>query len=158
MGCQPRDVRPHAAVEARKSFAMGSAGVSSVTRIQAAVVIGGGDQRLLGEDGGLGAVERRGQVDRERDDERRGHGRDFAPGIDAPPIPAQQVDAAGSGADFQQHFPAGTNRRKLPGNAGGENHEQDRDPARDGNVVALRRGRAARSGDRNPKPGRNFPS
>ena len=61
----------------------------------------------------------------DRNDEARDHGRDFAPGVDAPPIPAQQQHAAGSGAGDEQQFPRagdGIEVERHHGRDDGEKH------------------------------------
>src|ERR1700677_2103847 len=44
------------------------------------------------------------------------HSGNFAPSVNAPPIPAKHVHAAGAGADLKDSLPARPNRSELRGN------------------------------------------
>ena len=106
-----------------------------------------GGENILGENYGVRAGEkswtvnqRVGQtfpVQREGGGERGDHCGNFAPGVNAPPIPAKHVHAAGAGADLKDNLPAGTNRSELRGNVAGGDDEQDGDELRDVNVVTF---------------------
>src|ERR1700722_13183935 len=109
----------------------------------------GGEQRggenVFGENHGVGAGEERravnqrvGQtfpVQRERGGERGSHRGNFAPSVDAPPIPAKHVDAAGAGADLEDDLPAGANGGELRGNVAGGDDQENGDELRDVHVV-----------------------
>src|ERR1700722_11017139 len=98
----------------------------------------GGEQRcgenVFGENHGVGAGEKSwtvnkgvGQtfpVQRERGGKSGDHCGNFTPSVNAPPIPAKHVDAAGAGANLQDDLPAGTDRSELRGNiASGDDQE-----------------------------------
>src|SRR5579862_6750736 len=94
-GLPAADVRPDAGVEADQ----GGWGLGFCEHGDGDPGDGCDDGRrkgLAGEDAGLAAVEWRSEVDDQRGHESCRHRGDLAPGVDAPPIPPQQVDAAGA--------------------------------------------------------------
>src|ERR1700733_12092456 len=111
----------------------------------------GGEQRggenVFGENHGVGAGEeswtvnqRVGQtfpVQRERGGKSGDHCGNFAPGVDAPPIPAKHVNTAGAGADLEDDLPAGANGGELRGNVTGGDDQKNGHELRDVDVVAF---------------------
>ena len=92
------------------------------------------------------------------DHRRRGHGRDFRPGVDAPPVPAQQVHRSRARADVDHHVPTARHRVHDVGNRRAHDHQPHGRDFGSGHVVLVRSHGAPRSGDRNRSPGRTTPS
>src|SRR5581483_7882019 len=92
------------------------------------------EQTLGGADGD--AVPREDEK-HDRDDEGADHGDDLAPGVDAPPEPAQQVEQAGAGADLQDQVEAALRGLEEEDEGGGEDEEEDGGDAPGEDVVAL---------------------
>ena len=82
-----------------------------------------------------------GHQEDDRDQERAGHRDHLAPGVDAPPEPAKDVEEAGPGADLQDQVEAVLGRGHQVHHAGRAHEEADRrEPARrDVVVLALAR-------------------
>ncbi len=80
----------------------------------------------LGEQHGGIAAERIREAQQQGSDECHNHRRDLAPGIDAPPVPSQQIHRAGSGAEFQHPLPSRLNRSKLRSDESCTDDQEDR--------------------------------
>src|SRR6266702_914741 len=96
-----------------------------------------GGQGGFGEDDGRGSMEGMEPVERDGDGERAGHGRDFRPCVDAPPVPAQEIDGSGSGADFHDDLPAAGDGVQIDGDPGGGDDQQDGGESRDHYIVSV---------------------
>ena len=59
------------------------------------------------------------------DDEGERHGRDLAPGVDAPPEPSQNEDQAGAGAEADQDLEGEGRALKIKGKHAGQDHQYD---------------------------------
>ena len=86
---------------------------------------GRGGHGGFGEDQRRGSVEGMERVESYGDGQRTGHGGDLRPGIDAPPIPAQQINGTGSGTDFHDDLPAAGDGIKMDRDPGGGDDQQD---------------------------------
>src|SRR5512140_1964968 len=82
----------------------------------------------------LGAVSRIGLWERipderdarHRDDHRGEHRRNLAPGVDAPPVPAEDEDEAGTAPEREEEPPRALDRREVHRHDDGQEKEQDR--------------------------------
>src|SRR5580692_22630 len=87
---------------------------------------GGGDQGGFRENDGTVA----GELDageRHGDDERGDHRGDFAPGVDAPPVPAEEKDRTRAGAHAEEELPGGLDAGDVGGGITAEDDQQDDD-------------------------------
>src|SRR5580704_16430446 len=75
----------------------------------------------------------------DRSREGRGHGGDFAPGVDAPPIPSENQYGARSRARDEKQFPGPGDRIHIVGDYGGDYGEQHGGDLRCAHVMAIRR-------------------
>src|SRR6185437_10666145 len=66
------------------------------------------------------------------------HGADFAPGINAPPVPSQDVNRAGAEADIQYQIPTLLNGSQLHGGVAGAKHQQHGEYTADEHVMFFR--------------------
>ena len=72
-------------------------------------------QHNVGEVSGLITIEMENRLERDTNQEGGGHRADFAPGIDAPPIPAEEEHEAGACAGDDEELPGSGNRVHIEG-------------------------------------------
>src|SRR5207237_3813683 len=65
------------------------------------------------------------------------HGDDLAPGVNARPVPAQDIDRSGSETDIQDEIPPLVDGVELHSGVAGSEHQQHREDLADDHVVSL---------------------
>src|SRR5664279_3229536 len=74
---------------------------------------------------------------RHQDDHRGEHRRDLAPGVDAPPVPAENENEARAASEREEEPPRALDRREIQRHDDRSEKQTNRRPTRNGDVMLL---------------------